>query len=252
MLLLEKRREQEGGMVMKGQKIFYGLLIVLLLMPGFGWANSLEEGRQFLSEGLRTFQKEPFLKARNTFEGLVKANPNDPKIYYLLAQSYNGLSYVEELAGNKDGASNLIEEGVKVAKKSVELNDSSSDSHCLLASFYGRLIALKGGMAGMTYGPLNEEEIQKALRLNTQNANAHLELGISRVNTPPQFGGDLEVGVKSIEKAISLDPKLDMAYYHLGRALMKKGEKERAREVLQKGLQINPANGFIKRALEKI
>jgi tetratricopeptide (TPR) repeat protein len=252
MLLLEKRIEQRGGMVMKRQKVFYGLLLFLLLMGGFAWAGSLEEGKKFLSEGVRTFQKEPLLKARSTFEGLVKANPNDPKIHYLLSQSFNGLSFVEELVGNKDGASSLIEEGVKVAKKSVELNDSSSDSHCLLASLYGRLIAQKGGMAGMTYGPLNEEEIQKALRLDPQNPQAHLELGISRVNTPPQFGGDLEVGVKSIEKAISIDPKLDMAYYHLGRALMKKGEKERAKEVLKKGFQINPNNGFIKRELEKI
>jgi tetratricopeptide (TPR) repeat protein len=237
---------------MKRRNIFIGLLLWVMVFGELVWADSLEEGRKFLSEGLRNFQKESLLKARSTFEGLVKANPNDPKIYYLLAQSFNGLSFVEELAGNKDGASNLIEEGVKVAKKSVELNDSSSDSHCLLASFYGRLIALKGGMAGMTYGPMNEEEIQKALRLDPQNPQAHLELGISRVNTPPQFGGDLEVGVKSIEKAISIDPKLDIAYYHLGRALVKKGEKERAKEVLQKGLQINPANGYIKRELEKI
>ena len=237
---------------MKSQRVFYALLIFLLLMGGFAWADSLEEGKKFLSEGFRTFQKEPFLKAKSTFEGLVKTNPNDPKIYYLLAQSFNGLSFTEELGGNRDGASSLIEEGVKNAKRSVELDDSSSDSHCLLASFYGRLIALKGGMAGMMYGPLNEEEIQKALRLNPQNGQAHLELGISRVNTPPQFGGDLEVGIKSIEKAIAIDPKLEMAYYHLGRALMKKGEKEKSKEALQKGLQINSANGFIKRELDKM
>ncbi len=221
-------------------------------MAGFAQADSLEEGKKFLSEGFRTFEKEPFLKAKSTFEGLVKANPNDPKIYYLLAQSLHGLSLVEELTGNKNHACSLIEEGVKIAKRSVELDDAFSDSHRLLASFYGRLIALKGGMTGMLYGPLNEEEIQKALRLNPQNGQAHLELGISRVNTPPQFGGDIEVGVKAIEKAISIDPGLDMAYYHLGRAFMKKGEKEKAKEVLKKGFQINPTNEFIKKELEKI
>jgi hypothetical protein len=40
--------------------VFYGLLIVLLLIPGFGWADSLEEGRQFLSEGLEHFRKNLF------------------------------------------------------------------------------------------------------------------------------------------------------------------------------------------------
>ncbi len=239
-------------MSMKMKIIFLGLLLCVLMIGELAWADPLEEGKKFLSEGLRTFEKEPLLKAKINFEGLAKTNPNDPKVYYLLGQCFNGLASAEELMGNKDGASNLMEEGIKITKKSVELDDSFSDSHRLLASFYGRLIALKGGMAGMMYGPMNEEEIQKALRLDPQNPQAHLELGISRVNTPPQFGGDLEVGIKSIEKAISIDPKLDMAYYHLGRALIKKGEKEKAKEVFQKGLQINPSNGFIKRELEKM
>jgi tetratricopeptide (TPR) repeat protein len=237
---------------MKRKNIFIGLLLCFLVLGELAWADPLEEGKKFLSEGLQTFQKEPLLKAKINFEGLAKTNPNDPKVYYLLGQCFNGLAYAEELMGNKDGASNLMEEGIKITKKSVELDDSFSDSHRLLASFYGRLIALKGGMAGMMYGPMNEEEIQKALRLDPQNAQAHLELGISRVNTPPQFGGDLEVGIKSIEKAISIDPKLDMAYYHLGRALIKKGEKEKAKDIFQKGLRINPSNGFIKRELEKM
>jgi tetratricopeptide (TPR) repeat protein len=43
-----------------------------------------------------------------------------------------------------------------------------------------------------------------------------------------------------------------MAYYHLGRAFLKKGDKEKAKEALQKGLRINPSNGFIKRELEKM
>ncbi len=236
----------------KSRPIIFGLVISFLVIGGLAWADGLEEGKRLLAEGFRTFQKEPFLKARSNFEELLKPNPNDPKIYYLIAQSINGLSHVEELMGNKDGASALVEEGVKSVKRSIELYDSFSDSHCLLASFYGRLIALKGRFAGMMYGTLNEEEIQKALQLDPNNAQAHLELGLSRANTPPQFGGDLDVGIKEMEKAVRIDPNLDMAYYYLGKALIKKGEKGRAKEILQKGLQVNPTNGFIKRDLDKM
>jgi tetratricopeptide (TPR) repeat protein len=235
---------------MKRGIIFFGILSLLLIFAGLALGDSLEEGRKNLVVGLRTFQKEPLLKARSNFEELLKANPNDPKLYYLLAVSLNGLAYVEELKGNKDGAFSLIEEGVKAAKRSTELDDSFSDFHRLLATFYGRIIAIKGGMTGALYGSQNEDEIQRALQLDGQNAQAHLELGISRANTPPQFGGDLEVGIQTMEKALSINPKLDMAYYHLGRALLKKGEKERAREVLKKGLETNPGNGFIKRQLD--
>jgi len=236
----------------KGKKIVYGFLVFFLILVGPVWADPLEEGRKSLAEGLRSYQKAPLQKARGYFEEVLKTSPNDAKVHYFLAQSLNGLAYAEELAGNRGEASSLIEEGVRFAKKSAEFDDSSSDTHRLLATLYGRIIAIKGGMTGAMYGPLNEEEVQRALQLNSQNAEAHLELGISRVNTPPQFGGDLEVGIKAIEKAMMIDPKLDLAYYHLGKALVKKGEKGRAREVFEKGLQVNPANGFIKKELDKM
>jgi tetratricopeptide (TPR) repeat protein len=60
------------------------------------------------------------------------------------------------------------------------------------------------------------------------------------------------VGIQAMEKALSINPNLDMAYYHLGRAILKKGDKGKAKEILQKGLQVNPSNGFIKRGLEKM
>jgi tetratricopeptide (TPR) repeat protein len=237
---------------MKKGIFLVGVLISILFFEGLAISDPLEQGKVFLAEGLRTFQKVSLQKAKGSFEEGLKEKPNDPKLYYFLAQSIDGLAYAEELEGNKDGAYGLIEEGVKAAKRSLELDDSYSDGHRTLATFYGRIIAIKGGMTGAMYGSLNEDEIQRALQLDSNNAKAHLELGISRANTPPQFGGDLEVGIKEMEEAIRINPKLDMAYYHLGRALLKKGEKGRAREVLQKGLQTNPANGFIKRELDKL
>jgi tetratricopeptide (TPR) repeat protein len=239
-------------MVMKRGIVFFGILLLLLIFAGWALGDPLEEGKKNLVNGLRTFQKEPLLKAKNDFEDLLKARQDDPQLYYLLAESFNGLAYVEELKGNKDGAFTLIEEGVKAAKRSTELDDSFSDSHRLLATFYGRIIAIKGGMMGAMYGSQNEDEIQRALQLDGQNAQAHLELGISRANTPAQFGGDIEVGIQTMEKALSINPNLDMAYYHLGRAILKKGDKGKAKEILQKGLQVNPSNGFIKRELERM
>ncbi len=236
----------------KVKTIFLSILIVIFFLGGLALADPLEEGKKFLVEGLRTLQKEPLQKAKTQFEEILKAKQDDPKLYYLLAQSLDGLAYAEELKGNKDGAFDLIEEGVKAAKRSTELDDSFSDSHRLLATFYGRIIAIKGGMMGAMYGSQNEDEIQRAIQLDGQNAQAHLELGISRANTPPQFGGDMEVGIQAMEKALSINPNLDMAYYHLGRAFLKKGDKGKAKEILQKGLQVNPSNGFIKRELEKM
>ncbi len=238
---------------MKKERIIFFILLILFSLYGkLAFGDLFDEGKKFLSEGLRTFQKDPILKAKTIFEEILKKKNDDPKLYYFLGQSLNGLAYVEELHGNQDEAFSLIEEGVKAVKRSIDLDNSFSDAHRLLATFYGRMIAIKGGMMGAMYGSLNEDAIQRAIQLGPQNAQAHLELGISRVNMPPQFGGDIEVGIKSIEKAISLNPNLDMAYYYLGKAFLKKCNKGKAKEILQKGLKINPSNGFIRRELEKM
>lgn len=149
-----------------------GILVFILVFVGLVLSDPLEQGKVSLAEGLRTFQK-----AKGSFEDGLKEKPNDPKIHYFLAQSIDGLAYAEELEGNKDKAYALIEEGVKAAKRSLELDDSSSDAHRILATFYGRIIAIKGGMTGAIYGSLNEEEIQRALQLDSGNAQAHLEFG---------------------------------------------------------------------------
>jgi len=213
-------------------------------------AGSLEEGEKLLTEGFRTFQKGPLLKAKAIFEEKLKEKEDDFKVLYLLARSLNGLAYVEELNGNKDAALNLVEEAVKYGEQSINYEGYFSDSHRLLATLYGRLIALKGGRAGAIYAPMNEQQFQEALGLDPKNAKAYLELGIARAFTPPQFGGDIDEGIQAMEKAISIHPNFDMAYYYLGRSLIMKKDKARAKEVLQKGLKVNPHNGFIKKLLD--
>jgi tetratricopeptide (TPR) repeat protein len=222
----------------------------VLLIGGLTWAASVEEGEKLLSEGFRTYQKEPFIKAKAIFEEKLKQMKDDPKLLYLLARSINGLSYVEQLNDNKEGALSLVQEALKYGEQSVNLEGYFSDSHRLLATLYGRMIAFKGGMAGAMYSPMNEQQYEEALGLDPKNAKAYLEKGIARANTPPQFGGDIEEGIQAMEKAISIDPNFDLAYFYLGRAFIKKGDKAKAKGVLQNGLKVNPANGFIKKLLD--
>jgi len=237
---------------MKKYRIVFGFLCIsAFLVAGIAGASTLEEGEKLLAEGFRTFQKEPLVKARAIFEEKLKEKENDFKVLYLLARSLNGLAYVEELNGNKEAALNLVEEAVKYGEDSVNYEGNFSDSHRVLATLYGRLIALKGGSSGAIYAPMNEQQFQEALGLDPKNAKAYLELGIARAFTPPQWGGDIDEGIQAMEKAISIDPDFDMAYYYLGRSLLMKKDKAGAKEILQKGLKVNPHNAFIKKALEE-
>jgi tetratricopeptide (TPR) repeat protein len=232
--------------------IFYVLFIPLLISGALTFAGTVDEGEQLLGQGLKRFDQETLLRAKAIFEEQLKSKERDPRLLYLLARSINGLAYVEELQENQNAALELILQAVKQAETAADLAPNVSEHHRLLATLYGRLIYLKGGAAAITYGPMNEQQFQEALGLDPNNARAHLEYGIARANTPPQFGGDLAEGISEMKKAISLDPGLDMAYYYLGKVLStKKQDEKRAREIWTRGLEVNPHNGFIKKALEE-
>jgi tetratricopeptide (TPR) repeat protein len=232
--------------------IFCALSITLLISGALTFAGLKDEGETLLTQGLKHFEKEPLLKARAIFEEHLKTKEKDPRLLYLLASSINGLAYVEELQEEKEVALDLVLLAVKQAETAVDLDPNVSEYHCLLATLYGRIIYLKGGTAAITYGPMNEQQFQEALGLDPNNAMAHLEYGIARANTPPQFGGDLAEGIREMEKAISLDSGLDMAYYYLGKVILtKKHDEKRAREIWTKGLEANPHNAFIKKALKE-
>ena len=117
-------KKAKGGMVMKRGIVFFGIL-VFLLFGGWALGDPLEQGKKSLAEGLRAFQKEPLLRAKRHFEELLKSKKDDPQLYYLLAQSLDGLASAEELQGNKDGAFALIEEGVKAAKRNASGTSTS-------------------------------------------------------------------------------------------------------------------------------
>jgi tetratricopeptide (TPR) repeat protein len=232
--------------------IFCALSITLLISGALTFADAEDEGEKLLNQGFKRFEKEPLLKARAIFEEQLKSKERDPRLLYLLARSINGLAYVEELQEDEDAALDLALLAVEHAETAANLAPNVSEYHRLLATLYGRIIYLKGGAAAITYGPMNEQQFQEALGLDPNNARAHLEYGIARANTPPQFGGDLAEGIREMEKAISLDPGLDMAYYYLGKVIFnKKQDEKRAREVWTQGLEANPHNAFIKKALEE-
>jgi tetratricopeptide (TPR) repeat protein len=76
-----------------------------------------------------------------------------------------------------------------------------------------------------------------AFRLNPNNDNVHVNLGLALDNK-----GDLEAAIREYREALRLNPNNDIAHYNLGLALDDKGDLEGAIGEYREALRLNPGN----------
>lgn len=143
----------------------------------------------------------------------------------------------------------LINEGQGALEQSVRMLPDYSDAHRALASLYSLIIPIKGGMAGANYGGKINSLLKKALRLDPDNALAHIEVAVNYYYTPEAWGGDLSKAEQSIRKAMDLDPDNPSVYVYLGLILSEQGRNPEGIEVMEQGLEKFPGHGELTRNL---
>jgi len=139
-------------------------------------------------------------------------------------------------------------------ERSIKLNDDFSDSHRLLGEVLMRLIDFKGTLFAATNGPKAKKEIEKALKLNPENVEAHIALGLWFLFTPGLWGGNIDEAIRSLKRAEELafdEHQRFLASMWLGKALLGKGKKEEAKGYFLKALEIYPKSGWAKKELEE-
>ena len=76
-----------------------------------------------------------------------------------------------------------------------------------------------------------------AFRLNPNNDNVHVNLGLALDNK-----GDLDAAIREYREALRLNPNNDLAHYNLGLALDDKGDLEGAIGEYREAVRLNPGN----------
>ena len=65
-------------------------------------------------------------------------------------------------------------------------------------------------------------------------------------------GGDTAKGVESLKKAVSLGPNQPQLRLNLAKALIKTGDKDGARKMLEAGLKLVPENTSGRKEMEQL
>jgi tetratricopeptide (TPR) repeat protein len=203
------------------------------------------------------------LKARDqqnlpALDGLIsrykKAAESDSKsaeAQYNSALAYSFAAEVAMQLRDKRKSESYAVAGLDPAKKAVAEKGSNAEYHRLLGALCGQVIPANPIMGALSYGSCARDEINKAINLDSHLALAYVTRGIGNFYLPAQMGGGLDLALKDIDTAISLDPKSADAYTWKGIILRKANKNSEARQAFSEALKLNPDLLWAKQQLDK-
>ena len=175
--------------------------------------------------------------------------PNDAEAQYRAGLADCYLAEVTiELRDRKAGRQ-IAEQGIKFAEKSVALKSGNAEYYRLLGTLYGQ--AITDIMSGLTYGPKAKDAINKAVEKAPRSSMMYVARGVGNYYVPAQLGGGAKLCIPDFQKAIELDSGNAEAYLWLGLSLRKENRDAEARQAFAKSLELNPNRVWAKQQLEK-
>lgn len=154
---------------------------------------------------------------------------------------------------DEDGAQNTVNAAEKNAKAVLKANPKSAEANALLSGIYGLQIGLSP-MKGMTLGSKSSNLINKALKIDADNAFANYQKGSSLYYTPRLWGGNVPKSIEHLNKAKASYEANDMqenweylaVLATLGQAYHYQENFEQAKSTYELALEVAPDYGWVK------
>lgn len=143
----------------------------------------------------------------------------------------------------------------QIAQKLTERAPNFSDGYRLLGESQMRIISLKGWLQALTGAGTAKSNLERAVELDPQNAEAHLALGVYYLYAPALFGGDLNKALSELAQSAALTSDKTvrfLSYRWRGVAYAKLGKIAEAREAFQQALAIYPKSAWDRNELNKL
>jgi predicted O-linked N-acetylglucosamine transferase (SPINDLY family) len=191
-------------------------------------------------------------KATELFSRALERDPNNAQIHHNLGETWRHLGQFQKaqtslrraitldpdhLPAYQSAADLLLEESQRQEKNG---NTADAQDLRLAAAKYlfnagnVQLRKKQNAIAGGFY--------DAALKLDPVNAEVLSALGHAQQATPSE-------AVKTLQRALAFDPKLDWVYGQLGNALLPLGRLDEAEAAFQKGLALNPKSKSCRQGL---
>jgi len=160
----------------------------------------------------------------------------------LATRALECLNRGEDLVDDKQRMA-TYQEGLDLAKQAVALDDENSDAHFAVFGNQGRILLLQGVGANPLSVLKVNGDLERALELNPNHADALTAKGGLYRQLPRILGGNLNVAENCLTKAISLDPEAVSARIELAATYREMGHPERGVPLLQQAATIAEQKG---------
>ncbi|ACL70715.1 tetratricopeptide repeat protein [Halothermothrix orenii] len=240
--------------------IMVGLsLVVVSSMVQAGEESPLQKGQKLYVRARDIFYNgeggyQEIKKIVDNCEEILSSSEDNYKKYYWQGQLKFLQGEVAEALGKQREAAVSFDKASQLARKAIDNKSDFSDAYRLMADAYMRLMNYKGSLFAVTKGPQSLKLAQKAVSLDRTNYRALNTMAIYYINAPEIGGGDVNKGIKTLQKALESNDRFDnfISYMWLATAHKKKGEASAAMRYVKKALEIYPGSGWARWLMESI
>jgi predicted Zn-dependent protease len=182
------------------------------------------------------YRRHKGAEARTILIELIKATPN-------YSPAYITLGYV---LFNEKKYDEAIELAVRVLKQGPKKVDNDNYVQALLLAGNSKgMIAVDGGpFSKLINGIQVLPYLNKAQKLQPDNAGVAFGLGTYYLLAPSFAGGDKHKALEYLEKSVKLDPQFCDGYARLAQAYKLKGDDVKYDFYIGKALELDPQNGL--------
>lgn len=162
------------------------------------------------------------------------------------AIAYYGILNNTMVSSNEEKFDEFVDPALEYLESLEAQGIHKSEALALRSSIYGFIMAYSP-WKGMYYGAKSSSAIESALALNSESPIVNMISGSSLFYTPETFGGDKEAAIGAFEKAVALYEKTNYKGWlyintlaSLGKAYHATGQNEKAIEIYEKALIVEP------------
>lgn len=193
-------------------------------------------------------------------DAALTADAQSPALLYLRGLAEYAAANASRATNDETAATGHLEQAAKLLERVKGGAPWAPEAAGLASSIYGQLIGLKGGVAAMTLGPKSGDLLAEAARGAPQSPRVLYFRGVSKFNTPAQWGGNQGEGIKLLQQAVDAFAAQDAAatgpkWGHaealtwLGLAKQKLGDVDAARAAWTQALVLEPEYAWVKYVL---